>query len=239
MSSVAAHRTALRVLAVIIFLLGKSTLSLAAPCAAGSLESYIDLEQGGCTFAGLLFNNFVYTPSADGAGVTEIPASDVTVGFDFLANIGSGLIFSAPWEVTNGELDGTITYDVTPVSKTQKLEDEALVLGGAGISCNCALPPGDGAVSGTEGDLETYLNKEASQELDFTEFPVVTGLSIETDISVSAGPFSSAGVMSVSNLFSSIYSVPEPSTWAMMLIGFAGLGYAGWRRRSKLGVAAT
>jgi hypothetical protein len=24
--------------------------------------------------------------------------------------------------------------------------------------------------------------------------------------------------------------VPEPSTWAMMLIGFAGLGFAGYRR---------
>jgi len=24
--------------------------------------------------------------------------------------------------------------------------------------------------------------------------------------------------------------VPEPSTWAMMLLGFAGLGYAGYRR---------
>ena len=23
--------------------------------------------------------------------------------------------------------------------------------------------------------------------------------------------------------------VPEPSTWAMMLVGFAGLGFAGWR----------
>ena len=26
-------------------------------------------------------------------------------------------------------------------------------------------------------------------------------------------------------------AVPEPSTWAMMLIGFAGLGYAGYRSR--------
>ena len=28
----------------------------------------------------------------------------------------------------------------------------------------------------------------------------------------------------------SMTTVPEPSTWAMMLLGFAGLGFAGWRR---------
>ena len=31
--------------------------------------------------------------------------------------------------------------------------------------------------------------------------------------------------------------VPEASTWAMMLLGFAGLGYAGFRRTSKLRLA--
>jgi PEP-CTERM motif len=31
----------------------------------------------------------------------------------------------------------------------------------------------------------------------------------------------------------SLDAVPEPSTWAMMLIGFAGLGYAGWRGSRK------
>jgi hypothetical protein len=238
MSSAAAHRTALRVLAVIIFLIGKSTLSLAAPCVGGNLQSYIDLEQGGCTSNGLLFNNFTYEPSAED-GATEIPATDVTVGFDFDPNVGSGLIFSANWSVTGQGLDGTIEYDVTPTGKNQKLEDEALLLGGANISCTCSSPPGDGNVSATEGDLETFLNREGSQEADFTTFPLVTSLSIETEISVSAGAFSSASAMSVSNLFSQIYSVPEPSTWAMMLIGFAGLGYAGWRQRSKLRPAAT
>ena len=29
---------------------------------------------------------------------------------------------------------------------------------------------------------------------------------------------------------SAAISVPEPSTWAMMLLGFAGLGFAGYRR---------
>jgi len=31
--------------------------------------------------------------------------------------------------------------------------------------------------------------------------------------------------------------VPEPSTWAMMLIGFAGLGFAGYRRSQKASAA--
>jgi PEP-CTERM motif-containing protein len=30
-----------------------------------------------------------------------------------------------------------------------------------------------------------------------------------------------------------IASVPEPSTWAMMLIGFAGIGFAGYRRSRR------
>jgi PEP-CTERM motif len=28
-------------------------------------------------------------------------------------------------------------------------------------------------------------------------------------------------------------AIPEPSTWAMMLLGFAGLGFAGYRQRQK------
>ncbi|MGA8447178.1 MAG: PEPxxWA-CTERM sorting domain-containing protein [Roseiarcus sp.] len=35
-----------------------------------------------------------------------------------------------------------------------------------------------------------------------------------------------------------ITPVPEPSTWAMMLIGFAGIGYAGYRSARKRSVAA-
>ena len=35
-------------------------------------------------------------------------------------------------------------------------------------------------------------------------------------------------------------TVPEPSTWAMMLLGFAGVGFAGYRRarRSRAAFAA-
>ncbi len=35
-----------------------------------------------------------------------------------------------------------------------------------------------------------------------------------------------------------IISVPEPSTWAMMGLGFAGLGLAGYRARKRVAIAA-
>ena len=32
--------------------------------------------------------------------------------------------------------------------------------------------------------------------------------------------------------------VPEPSTWAMLLLGFTGLGYVAYRRKTKAGLRA-
>jgi hypothetical protein len=36
----------------------------------------------------------------------------------------------------------------------------------------------------------------------------------------------------------SVCSVPEPSTWAMVLLGFAGFGYVGLRRGRKEAISA-
>jgi hypothetical protein len=33
--------------------------------------------------------------------------------------------------------------------------------------------------------------------------------------------------------FSISAAVPEPSTWAMMILGFAGIGFMAYRRKSK------
>jgi PEP-CTERM motif len=54
------------------------------------------------------------------------------------------------------------------------------------------------------------------------QWVTITGLSA----------FTQASFSSTRNAFefSLGTAVPEPSTWAMMLVGFAGLGYAGYRR---------
>jgi hypothetical protein len=41
------------------------------------------------------------------------------------------------------------------------------------------------------------------------------------------------------HLFSGVSAVPEPSTWAMMILGFAGIGFMTYRRRSKPALLAT
>jgi hypothetical protein len=53
------------------------------------------------------------------------------------------------------------------------------------------------------------------------------------------GPFTTATFSSTADAFEFSLptplssGVPEPSTWAMMMLGFAGLGYAAFRRNSK------
>ena len=59
--------------------------------------------------------------------------------------------------------------------------------------------------------------------------------------SLFAASFSGGGELHNDNLFSGALpptGVPEPSTWAMMLAGFAGLGFVGFRRSRKQAIAA-
>jgi PEP-CTERM motif len=42
-----------------------------------------------------------------------------------------------------------------------------------------------------------------------------------------------SGVVQIGSISNVVSSVPEPSTWAMMLLGFAGVGFMAYRRKSK------
>jgi hypothetical protein len=49
----------------------------------------------------------------------------------------------------------------------------------------------------------------------------------------SGNPVNDGGDHSIGLDLVSIAAVPEPSTWAMMLLGFAGVGFMAYRRKSK------
>jgi len=66
------------------------------------------------------------------------------------------------------------------------------------------------------GDLQSWT-RDAMLDPDW--------LRVGTDI-VGAGAFNATFSLSGS-------IVPEPSTWGLMLVGFAGLGFAGYRQTRK------
>ena len=67
-----------------------------------------------------------------------------------------------------------------------------------------------------------------------------------------AGPYTSAsgiyvlfgpdgyngGIDNIDFTVSAVSAVPEPSTWAMMILGFAGVGFLAYRRKPKAALAA-
>lgn len=58
------------------------------------------------------------------------------------------------------------------------------------------------------------LNDTYSVDLTLTNVPGVGTISDDIDVQIGSG-------------------VPEPTTWAMMLLGFAGIGFIAYRRKSK------
>jgi len=73
----------------------------------------------------------------------------------------------------------------------------------------------------------------------------ITGTAALDHFSFSSGAAISTLTLTMENLpnfnaldnFSFNAAVPEPSTWAMMMIGFAGLGFLAYRRTSKPGAS--
>ena len=202
--------------------------SFAADCEPNSLQFYMTMS-GGCVVGNEEFSSFDYTGTA--AVTQPVQATDINVvPVTFPAE---GLTFAANWSVSGADLDLIITYDVTMLNN-KVLVEEILGFTGANISCSCTFSPGDGLVEAEETTdeayLYVYLDKEGRRNPDKEEFKGVTSDFVTTDVSVTAGPFSNAGVASVTNLFIwSAAPTPEPSTWTTMAIGFAGLGFVGYR----------
>jgi PEP-CTERM motif len=82
-----------------------------------------------------------------------------------------------------------------------------LVNGGSGLGSSSTAPSGLGAGSSGASDGGSSYGSDGVS-LVATQFPGDPGIGW-------------------------VIAVPEASTWAMMLLGFAGLGYAGWRGSRK------
>jgi PEP-CTERM motif len=68
---------------------------------------------------------------------------------------------------------------------------------------------------------------------DGSVFKIDSFFDVFIDVSLPAAGLSRSGIGPIQ-----LAAVPEPSTWAMMLLGFAGLGFTGYRALRKSAAVA-
>jgi hypothetical protein len=161
--------------------------------------------------------------------------SDFTVGTTVWSGTGDtekGTVpfeYAAPFGMGSSTTTGT-TYMAVKAGET---ETETFATDQTSLTIYWgSIDPGNGLAVTVDGftltgaDLVAYGASDdgAQGAPNSNQWVTITGLA----------PFKAAEFTSTTNSFEfSVGSVPEPSTWVMMALGFAGLGYAAFRRNSK------
>jgi hypothetical protein len=98
--------------------------------------------------------------------------------------------------------------------------------------------------------VDSFSNNIFLAAGDYSLTWFLTGLATSANGDTGARPFSEADMSNTGTLFidsdvalsfasghdyssNAVGAVPEPSTWAMMILGFAGIGFMAYRRKSK------
>lgn len=181
----------------------------------------------------------ILNDTASGSTVTGTGTATSSLA-DFDLSLSSFGITYLSFTVTT--IMSTSSVNATPAaSGTSSLAGATLTVLGTPIGISLSPPPNYVAFNGA--GLTIILNHQTPDptesagittdaiEFSFSGFPVVfgTSLNLVTGAVFVASSFASINVTSA--------AVPEPSTWALMLLGFAALGYAGRLRfRSALSV---
>jgi PEP-CTERM motif len=127
-------------------------------------------------------------------------------------------------------LDSALSFDYSPTGNTHGDADE-LVVGGLQDGADSTQ------ISPTVFNdfilhIMTYSSTPTFQQVLYT----TASATPDTNLFFTDLPESGAGSVTVTPIIPG--GVPEPSTWAMMLAGFAGLGFLGYRQTAKARAAA-
>ena len=197
-----------------------STLDFGSPLAANSFITNTPGPNGGWTFSATTGSG-EFTGAAPGP-ITASPYGD--------ANTTTGYL-SAEGASQNG---GPVTGGVVTLSTTQSLTGINVLWGTVdnGLGRNVVLGSGD-TVSGA--DIETamiaFCGSCGITDGNWEAYVKLTELNPFTSIQFSDAT-SNAFEFNVGAIPSRVGGIPEPSTWAMMILGFFGVGFMAYRRKA-------
>jgi hypothetical protein len=191
-----------------------STIVLSALVAGGALVS------AGAANAALVHDLVTFSATDFTTGVPPGPApvdpvtGSFTISFDTTKTYTdetAGITLNS----LNIPLDSSISFDYSPTMTPTVLAGE-LIVGGVFEGANAILLGSPIPESDFYLHIYTFAATTTFQQLGYAE--------------AGGGYFYTAGETGTVTVTPITSGVPEPSTWAMMLLGFAGLGYAGYRR---------
>jgi PEP-CTERM motif len=148
------------------------------------------------------------------------------------------------WSVYGpGQGLGGFTFDVFDSTHTTLLFQEAV----SAVSVIASTPSGSLEITGSMSTLNlsagTYWAGFQAYNLNLPTLPggndsgIVIPGTPHTGTGTGLNPFSTGGDPGY-QLLGSVSAVPEPSTWAMMLLGFAGVGFMAYQRKSTSALMA-
>ena len=179
----------------------------------------------------------------------------------------SDLTASAGTSVKNGTFNagsnkGIVVFDITGTQLENDLRNSQISFVGTGVTSYIINVTGAGSFvepSGTNWNAaaqrDALFNFEDATTVEVGNWKAsvlapdasVSILNGYLDGSLFAKSFLGGGELHNDGLFNGALpmtaavataAVPEPSTWAMMFVGFGGLGFLGWRRARKGAIAA-
>jgi hypothetical protein len=158
----------------------------------------------------------------------EVTWSSTTYGaFGYTGGYGFGT--NGNWDGSLGPMAGvnaqvgTMTFSfTTPVTAVGGFLNDYAYYGPGGAVAS-VYSPADVLLETTDLTFQTGGGLNSGQFVGFVDVGPIGSLTL------------SNSDVALVNL--TVGTIPEPSTWAMMLIGFAGLGFAGYRASHRAAVA--
>ena len=134
----------------------------------------------------------------------------------------------------NLALSSPLAFDFSAAGTTDSLPGQ-LVVGGSndGACCVAFDPP----TNDFWLQISSFFATPTFGQVGYSQSSTGSESLFFTDAANGGTGTITASLVTGGNGCGPVTGVPEPSTWAMMLLGFAGLGYASFRRASKITLA--